>query len=254
MAAPQQGGRPVVRCADVDRTYRLAADGWFDSGDARTVNALVDISMAVERGEFVHIAGASGSGKTTLLHHLAALETPSSGVVKLDGTDTAALSEAERARLRLNHVGIVFQRFHLLPSLTARANVAVPLVEQGVGKRERRRRAEQRLETVGLGDRLTHRPGQLSGGERQRVAIARALTNDPTLVVADEPTGELDFATGETILSLLYGLAESRAVVVASHDSRVRGVADRTIELRDGRVTDWTERSVGRHDDLSTDV
>ncbi len=194
--------------------------------------------MAVTPGEILGIAGPSGSGKTTLLHLLAALDTPTSGTVSVAGTDTATLSERGRARLRLEHVGVVFQRFHLLPALSARANVALPLVELGWSKRDRRERATELLERVGLADRTDHRPGELSGGERQRVAIARALATDPELVVADEPTGELDTATSERVLDLLASLGEDTGVVIASHDGQALDRADRLLRLRDGRVDD----------------
>jgi putative ABC transport system ATP-binding protein len=203
------------------------------------VTALDDISVTVNRHDYVGIAGPSGSGKSTLLHLLAGLDTPTSGIVTVAGTNTSSLSEAQRARLRLDTVGIVFQRFHLLSSISARANVAVPLIQYGVGKRERRERASELLQRVGLEDRTTHKPGELSGGEQQRVAIARALVTDPTLIVADEPTGELDTETSETVLSLFEDLASDHAVVLASHDEQALVTTDRRIRLQDGRrVTD----------------
>jgi putative ABC transport system ATP-binding protein len=227
----------VVRCSDVSRVYG-ESNGWFGSGTAPGVEALSDVSLAVSPGEFLGLTGASGSGKTTLLHLLAALDTPTSGTVELLDSNTASLSGRQRATLRLQSVGIVFQRFHLLPSLSARANVALPLVERGIGNPIRRERAEELLEAVDLGDRLTHRPHQLSGGEKQRVAIARALINEPTLVIADEPTGELDTETGDSILALLSDVADDRAVVVASHDPRVVEAASRQVRLRDGVIVD----------------
>lgn len=231
----------VASCSDVTRTYeRGGGSGWFgfggDSRDLPTVTALSDVSLTVERGEFVGLSGPSGSGKSTLVHLLAGLDEPTSGTVTLAGEDASALSDRQLTRLRLEQVGIVFQRFHLLPSLTARANVALPLVERGVGKRERRERASDLLGRVGLGDRIDHRPGELSGGEQQRVAVARALAGDPLVVFADEPTGELDTDTGAVILDLLADLAEDRAVVVASHDERALDRTDRVIRLRDGEV------------------
>jgi putative ABC transport system ATP-binding protein len=200
------------------------------------VTALDDVSVSIDRGELVGIAGPSGSGKSTLLHLLAALDTPTAGRVEVDGTNTSTLGEKARSRLRRERIGIVFQRFHLLPALPARGNVALPLVERGMGKTERRARAEELLEQVGLGDRLTHRPAELSGGEQQRVAVARALAGEPDLLIADEPTGELDSVAGETVLELLEELATERAVVVASHDQAVLDRVDRTIRLRDGAV------------------
>jgi putative ABC transport system ATP-binding protein len=212
------------------------------------VVALDGVSLSVTPGTFLAVTGPSGSGKSTLLHLLAALDTPSSGQqdpaggrVLLAGTDTAAVSERRRTRLRLDHVGVVFQRFHLLPSLSARSNVALPLIERGVPKRDRHERAEDLLARVGLGDRVDHRPGELSGGEQQRVAVARALVNDPALLVADEPTGELDSETGRVVLDLLGEVAEDRAVVVASHDPAVGERADRHLSLLDGRRVDADE-------------
>jgi putative ABC transport system ATP-binding protein len=241
---PGERSEAVAECSKVTRTYeRGGGGGWFSFGrsertDRPTVTALSDVSLTIERGEFVGLSGPSGSGKSTLVHLLAGLDEPTSGTVTLAGRDVASLSAKELTRLRLEQVGIVFQRFHLLPSLTARANVALPLVERGVGKRERRERATDLLERVGLGDRVTHRPGELSGGEQQRVAVARALAGDPLVLFADEPTGELDTDTGRVILDLLGDLAEDRAVVLASHDEQALDRTDRVIRLRDGKVKD----------------
>ncbi|WP_135825266.1 ABC transporter ATP-binding protein [Halorussus ruber] len=232
----------VVECSRVTRTYeRGGGGGWLSFGDGGreelpTVTALDDVSLTIERGEFVGLSGPSGSGKSTLIHLLAGLDTPSEGTVTLAGEEVSDLSQNELTRLRLEQVGIVFQRFHLLPSLSARANVALPLVERGMGKSERREEAADLLERVGLGDRQSHRPGEMSGGEQQRVAVARALAGDPLVVFADEPTGELDTDTGATILNLLGDLAEDRAVVLASHDEQALDRTDRVIRLRDGQV------------------
>jgi putative ABC transport system ATP-binding protein len=194
--------------------------------------------MAVRPGEFVGLAGPSGSGKSTLLHLLAGLDTPTSGTVNLAGVDTGSVSSRRRTRLRLANVGIVFQHFHLLPSLSARSNVAAPLIETGESKRQRRARAEELLKQVGLADRVQHTPSELSGGEQQRVAVARALATDPALVIADEPTGELDTATGAQVLDLLAEVATDRAVVVASHDQQALDRTTRVVRLHDGRITD----------------
>jgi putative ABC transport system ATP-binding protein len=231
---------PIVSCSAVTRRYggESARRGLLGRGGARqrpSVRALDEVSMAVGAGEFVAVVGPSGSGKSTLLHLLAALDTPTTGTVTVDGERTDTLTERGRARLRLRRIGIVFQRFHLLPSLSARSNVALPLVERGIGRRERRERSEALLARVGLAARVEHRPGELSGGEQQRVAVARALICDPALVVADEPTGELDSATGARVLDLLSEVAANRAVVVASHDDRVVERADRVVRLQDGR-------------------
>lgn len=227
--------QPIVRCRDVSRVFRRGSGAWR-GGDGPTVTALEDVTLAVEPGDLLGITGPSGSGKSTLVHLLAGLDLPTSGRVTFDGRDLAGLSDRERTRLRLERVGVVFQRFHLLPSLTARSNVAIPLIEAGMGRAARRERAGDLLGRVGLGDRLDHRPGELSGGEQQRVAVARALANDPDLVLADEPTGELDTAAGGRVLDLLADLAaEGRAVVISSHDDAVRERVDRVCRLRDGR-------------------
>ncbi|UPV76671.1 ABC transporter ATP-binding protein (plasmid) [Halorussus limi] len=244
-AATEESDRSeaVVECDRVTRRYeRGGGGGWFsfgDGGDDRpTVTALEDVSLAIERGEFVGLSGPSGSGKSTLIHLLSGLDAPTEGTVTLAGEEVSSLSQKQLTRLRLEQVGIVFQRFHLLPSLSARANVALPLVERGLGKSERREEAADLLERVGLGDRQDHRPGEMSGGEQQRVAVARALAGDPLVVFADEPTGELDTDTGGVILDLLGDLAEDRAVVLASHDEQALDRTDRVIRLRDGQVKD----------------
>lgn len=230
----------VVECDDVVREYtRGQQRRWRRSSPRPTVRALDGVSMQVSSGEFLGIAGPSGSGKSTLLHLLAALDTPTEGTIELDGQDTTTLSERQRARLRLATVGIVFQQFYLLPSLSARGNVALPLIEHGVSKSARRDRAADALRDVGLGDRLDHQPAELSGGEQQRVAIARALITDPPLVVADEPTGELDTETGDRILDVFDSVvADDRAVVVASHDANTIDRADRVLNIRDGKLVD----------------
>ncbi|WP_256546732.1 ABC transporter ATP-binding protein [Halobellus inordinatus] len=227
---------PVVSCREVTRQYSRGADSLFSGQSQPTVTALDAISVDIHPGEFVGIAGPSGSGKSTLLHLLAGLDTPTNGHVTLSGTETTGLSEQRRARLRLENVGIVFQHFYLLPSISARSNVALPLVEHGVGKRTRWEKATGLLERVDLADRMGHKPGELSGGEQQRVAIARALVTDPDVVIADEPTGELDTATGEQIIEVLSESADDRAVIVASHDERVLEQTDRVIRLRDGQI------------------
>jgi len=229
------GDSPPVACQEVTKTYQRGGSRLSSTGES--VTALSDVSLTVDTGEVVGISGPSGSGKSTLLHLVATLDTPTSGSILLDGEETGALSARQRTRRRLTSIGLVFQRFHLLSSLTARENVALPLIEQGVSRRDRRERAEDALATVELEDRTDHRPGALSGGEQQRVAIARALVTDPAIVIADEPTGELDTDTGETILDLLAA-TEDRAVLIASHDERALACADRVVHLRDGRRED----------------
>ena len=203
------------------------------------VHALRGASLVVQAGEYVAIAGPSGSGKSTLLQLIGGIDAPSAGSVELLGTRLDALSDRELTRLRLTRLGFVFQRFHLLPVLTARENVELPMAEAGMGRRERQDRASELLAYVGLGHRVGHRATQLSGGEMQRVAIARALANQPALLLADEPTGELDAATGAEILSLFRRLnQDGTTLVVVTHDEQLAAEAGRVIHMLDGRIRD----------------
>jgi putative ABC transport system ATP-binding protein len=204
---------------------------------AGPVQALRDVSLQVDSGEYLAIRGPSGCGKSTLLHILGCVDTPSSGTLLFEGREVGALPDAERSALRLTSIGFVFQRFFLLPMLTAAENVEVPQAEAGVARTERRRRTAELLDYVGLTHRRDHRPSQLSGGEAQRVAIARALANQPRLLLADEPTGELDRATGEQIAGLLDRVhRDGTAVVVVTHDPAIAARAARTLTMRDGRI------------------
>jgi putative ABC transport system ATP-binding protein len=204
-----------------------------------TVHALRGVSLTVGRGEHVAIVGPSGSGKSTLLQLLGGIDTPSAGSVEVLGTRLERLSDRDLTRLRLLRLGFVFQRFHLLPVLTARENVELPMAEAGVKSAERRARALELLEYVGLAGRAGHRATQLSGGEMQRVAIARALANRPAVLLADEPTGELDAATGQEILELFRRLNRDGAtLVVVTHDERLAREAGRTVTMLDGRIAD----------------
>jgi putative ABC transport system ATP-binding protein len=208
----------------------------YDLGGV-TVPALRGVSLTVDRGDYLAIVGASGSGKSTLMHLLGALDRPTSGSLLIDGRDVSTLGPAEMARLRNETIGFVFQSFHLLPRTTARDNVALPLVYRGTGRRERRERAAAMLERVGLAHRVDHRPNQMSGGEQQRVAIARALITSPSVLLADEPTGNLDSATGRQVLTLLESLnAEGVAVVLVTHDHDVASRARRQIVMKDGLI------------------
>lgn len=201
------------------------------------VHALRGVTLRVERQTFTSVVGPSGCGKSTLLHLLGAVDLPTTGTVTLLGHATKGLPDAALARLRLRHVGFVFQRFFLLPMLTAEENVALPMMEAGVPEAERRERVRTLLDRVGLGQRARHRPGQLSGGEMQRVAIARALANHPDLVLADEPTGELDEATGREIALLLREVSqEDCAVVLVTHNADLASLADRQVRMRDGVI------------------
>ena len=201
------------------------------------VHALRGVSLEVHSGEYVAIAGPSGSGKSTLLQLIGGIDVPSRGTVELLGTRLDRLNDRDLTRLRLTRLGFVFQRFHLLPVLTAQENIELPLAEAGVPVPERRSRARELLAYVGLEHRAGHRATQLSGGEMQRVAIARAIANRPALLLADEPTGELDAATGEEILSLFRRLNQDETtLVVITHDEQLAAEAHRVIHMRDGRI------------------
>jgi putative ABC transport system ATP-binding protein len=204
-----------------------------------TVHALRGVSLEVRSGEYLAVAGPSGSGKSTLLQLIGGIDVPSAGLVEILGTRLDTLTDSELTRLRLTRLGFVFQRFHLLPVLTAQENVELPMAEAGVKARERRERARVLLAYVGLEHRASHRATQLSGGEMQRVAIARALANRPALLLADEPTGELDAATGEEILNLFRRLnQDGTTLVVVTHDENLASEAGRVIHMRDGRICD----------------
>jgi putative ABC transport system ATP-binding protein len=225
---PEARPAPVVAADAVVKEYRAPGG---------PVHAVRGVSLTVEAGGMISIAGPSGCGKSTLLHLLGGVDLPTSGTVTLLGRSTRALGDAELARLRLTHVGFVFQRFFLLPVLTAEENVVLPMLEAGVPAAERRERAATLLGRVGLTGRGGHRPGQLSGGEMQRVAIARALANRPALLLADEPTGELDEATGREIFRLLRdAAADGCAVVVVTHNTELADLADTKIRMRNGLV------------------
>ena len=202
-----------------------------------TVPALVDATMRVDPGEFVAVIGPSGSGKSTLMNLVGCLDRPTSGDVRLAGTSVAELDDDALARVRSRFVGFVFQAYNLLPRTTALENVAAPLLYQGVGRRERLARAQASLERLGLGDRLAHQPTELSGGQQQRVAIARALVTNPPLILADEPTGNLDSHAGAEVIALLRELnASGRTIMLITHDQDVAAVADRQIHIHDGQL------------------
>ena len=207
------------------------------------VHALRGLDLEVSEGEFLAIMGPSGSGKSTLMNILGCLDTPDSGTYLLGGEDVSQLTDDAQARIRGRRVGFVFQQFNLLPRTPAIKQVALPLMYAGIERGERLRRAAAALERVGLGDRLDHRPDELSGGQQQRVAIARAIAVDPTIILADEPTGALDTTTGEEILSIFEELhAQGNTVIVITHDPDVAARAGRTIWIRDGLVVDQNQR------------
>ncbi len=210
---------------------------------AGPVHAVRDVTLQIRAGDHVAVRGPSGCGKSTLLHMLGCVEAPSTGTLLFDGHDVSRLSDSKRSALRLRRIGFVFQRFFLLPMLTAAENVELPLSEAGASRTDRQQRTKDLLEYVGLSPRADHRPSQLSGGEMQRVAIARALANRPQLLLADEPTGELDEATGAQIAVLLDRVnADGTAMVIVTHDQTLAGRAARVLTMRDGRI----EREVTR--------
>jgi len=210
---------------------------------AGPVHAVRDVTLQIRGGDHIAVRGPSGCGKSTLLHMLGCVDAPSSGTLIFNGKDVSRLSDAKRSALRLTRIGFIFQRFFLLPMLTAAENVELPLSEAGAAKRDRQQRTKELLDYVGLSPRADHRPSQLSGGEMQRVAIARALANRPQLLLADEPTGELDEATGTQIASLLDRVnADGTALVIVTHDSTLADRAARVLMMRDGRI----ERETGR--------
>jgi putative ABC transport system ATP-binding protein len=218
----------IVSLDRVSRTYAM---------DRVQVHALQDVSLEVQEGEFVAIVGPSGSGKSTMMNIVGCLDRPSAGIYRLAGTAVASLDDDALARLRSRTIGFVFQSYNLLPRTSTLDNVATPLLYQGVGLRERVRRAGAALERLGLGDRLDHEPSELSGGQQQRVAMARAIVTDPALLLADEPTGNLDSASGRDVLAVLRELhAAGRTIVLITHDAEVAGAASRQIHIRDGRI------------------
>ena len=233
-AAPQgQPGRPMIETRSLTRDFVTGTN---------VVHALHDVDLQVGRGELVAVRGRSGSGKTTLLSLLGGLDRPTGGEVVLDGRSLGDLSADELVEIRRRRIGFIFQAFGLLSILSAAENVEVPLRLVRAAPDERDDRVRVLLELVGLGDRARHRPHELSGGEQQRVAIARALANRPDLLLADEPTGQLDSATGRSIMSLLRAIVRSEGVtaIIATHDPMLIDLADRVLELRDGRLLDGT--------------
>jgi putative ABC transport system ATP-binding protein len=222
-------GAPLIKIRDITKIYRM--------GDVE-VHALRGVSLEIVEGEFLSIMGPSGSGKSTLMNIVGCLDQPTSGRFWLAGTDVGTLNDNDLADIRNQRIGFVFQTFNLLARTTAFQNVTLPLIYAGVGARERRRRSEAALEAVGLGDRLDHRPNELSGGQQQRVAIARALVTEPAIILADEPTGNLDTRSGEEITAVLRQLNEQRGltVVFVTHDPEISEHTRRIIHLRDGMV------------------
>jgi putative ABC transport system ATP-binding protein len=224
----------IVSATNVTRSFAMPAG---------PVVAVRDVSLEIRGGDHIAVRGPSGCGKSTLLHMLGCVDAPTSGTLTFDGRDVARLSDSARSLLRLRHIGFVFQRFFLLPMLTAAENVELPQSEAKVARDERLRRTRDLLDYVGLASRADHRPSQLSGGEMQRVAIARALANRPRLLLADEPTGELDVSTGEQIAALLDRVnADGTALVIVTHDRSLAERAQRVLTMRDGRIENEATR------------
>jgi putative ABC transport system ATP-binding protein len=218
----------LIEIQDVHKVYDMGED---------KVRALDGVSLVIQEGEYVAIMGPSGSGKSTLMNLVGCLDTPTSGSYKLKGTEVAGMTDDELAAIRNGEIGFIFQTFNLLPRSDAVQNVELPLVYAGVPRRERRERAQEALKAVGLGDRMHHRPNEMSGGQRQRVAVARALVNRPSILMADEPTGNLDSKTGDEIMSLMDQLhAQGRTIILVTHEEDLALRAARVVRLRDGRI------------------
>jgi putative ABC transport system ATP-binding protein len=218
----------MIRSEHLNKVYRM---GKIE------VPALRDVSLEIKEGEFLAIVGSSGSGKSTLLNMLGCLDKPTSGAIFIDGVNTASLSENELAEIRREKIGFIFQQFNLIHSLNALENVSLPMFFAGVGRDERLKRAEELLAKVGLRERMHHKPSELSGGQQQRVAIARALSNNPEIIIGDEPTGNVDSETGNAIMGILDGLnREGRTVIVVTHDTEIAAHAPRVKMMKDGRL------------------
>lgn len=219
----------IIQAINITKQYKI---------DKITIDSLNGVDIEINKGDFVAIEGPSGSGKSTLLHILGCIESPTSGRVIINGTDTSSLSSKALARLRLTQIGFVFQQFYLLPTLSAYENIELPMGEAGLSKKKKRERTKYLLESVGLDKRSQHKPTQLSGGEQQRVAIARSLANEPSIILADEPTGELDSDNSTRIMDLFQTINREfgQTVVMVSHDMSITSRAQRLIHLKDGRI------------------
>jgi len=226
---------PAVKVVDVHKIYHLRGE---------EVHALRGINLEVPHGEYLSVMGPSGSGKTTLFNMVGGIDSPTKGTIFIDGVDLSKIPSKSMAWLRCRKIGYIFQTFNLIPVLTALENVALPMIFLGVPRAEREKKAAELLRSVGLGDRLDHRPTELSGGQQQRVAIARALANDPAIILADEPTGNLDLNTGFAIVQLLYRLKAERGttIICATHDLKMIDISDRVVFLRDGMIENIERR------------
>jgi putative ABC transport system ATP-binding protein len=236
----------LVELRNVRKTYRMGEE---------TIHALDDITVDINAGDFMSIIGPSGSGKSTLMHILGCLDSPTSGTIQLDGVMIHNASSRELAAIRNRKIGFVFQSFNLLPKLNVLQNVELPMVYSGLGGRERRERAMEAMKKVGIDNRAGHRPSQLSGGQQQRVAIARALVNDPRIIFADEPTGNLDSHTGEVVLDMFHKFhEEGRTIILVTHDPEIAAVTPRRIEIRDGKIAKEVDRKLAGLDRLQPAV
>ncbi len=234
-AAEQPSLEPVIRVSDLHKNYRMGAD---------TIHALNGVDCAIRENEYLAVMGPSGSGKSTLMNIIGCLDRPTTGEYWLSGENVSKLGDRSLARVRNRRIGFVFQTFNLLPRATALQNVEIPLMYGGVGRRPRRARARETLARVGLYDRMKHKPSELSGGQRQRVAVARALVNEPEILLADEPTGNLDSRTGEDIMDLFDALHEAgQTIILVTHESHIADRAHRHVHLHDGVVTQDHSRS-----------
>ncbi len=233
----------LLELRNISKIYHLGGE---------EIRALDDVSVDIGEGEFISIIGPSGSGKSTLMHIVGCLDTPSKGTVKLDGIESQNASQTQLAQLRNKKIGFVFQFFNLLPKLNVVQNVELPMIYAGVSAKERRDRALKALDAVEMGNRLKNRPSQLSGGQQQRVAIARALVNDPKIILADEPTGNLDTHTGEVILALFRRLSkEGRTVILVTHNPEIAAVTPRRIEIRNGKIADKVDEKLAGLDRIA---
>lgn len=219
----------IIKLENIWKTYLL--------GEIK-LTVLKGVSLSVKKGSFVAIMGPSGSGKSTLLHMVGALDVPSKGSIYIAGQDISKLSEDELAKIRGKEIGFVFQQFNLLPNLTAIENVVLPMVFQGIPEKQRTERAKELLGSLGMEKRINHKPNELSGGERQRIAIARALANDPEIIVADEPTGNLDSETGKKIMEVFIELhkGKKKTIIVVTHDPNIAGYTEEVINIKDGEI------------------
>lgn len=221
---------PLITLTDIGRKYVIGAE---------TIHALKSVSLTINKGEFVALMGPSGSGKSTLMNILGCLDTPTKGIYILNGNQVSEMTDSELAEIRNKEIGFVFQTFNLLPRSSSLENVALPLVYAGIGRKERDDRAQKTLESVGLGNRVHHKPNELSGGQRQRVAVARALVNNPSIILADEPTGNLDSKTSVEIMELIEKIHEAgNTVIIVTHEEDIAKRAKRIIRLRDGLIED----------------